>query len=278
MDELNAFIQSIDNVEFIVSLDYDGDLYSCDEWTNLYIEMGSSGNPPLILNGDVDFDGDNQPDHHMWNMFANSTYSAYAFLDHNMVLRYKFDMPNLYQYQYTYIPNLIEEMYGSTDVLACNYNENVVIDDGSCDYSDECSECDTLVTQLDCMDVNGCMWMGDHCMETSDNCTDYSEQLSCMDADGCYWMGNHCMSGDPCADPIAYNYNPIADLLGEVDNSTCEYSPYIIFGCTYPDAVNYNENANIDDGTCQFVSADLNNDEIIDILDILIMINLILEN
>ena len=62
--------------------------------------------------------------------------------------------------------------------------------------------------------------------------------------------------------------------------STPDTLPKLLFsnGLKYPDAVNYNENANIDDGTCRFVSADLNNDEIIDILDILIMINLILEN
>ena len=276
MDELNSFIDNTDNVEFIVSLDYVGDMYTCEEWSDLYIELGSSGNTPLILNDDVDFDGNNQPDNHIWNMFANSTYSAYAFIDHHMVLRYKFDMPNLYQYQYTYIPNLLDAMYGCTDIDACNFNQDAVINDGSCNYGDQCSDCDSFEDQLDCMSLDGCMWMGDNCMESSDNCINYSTQLECMDADGCYWMGNHCMSGDPCTDPIAYNYNPIADILEQEDNSTCEYSPYLIFGCTYPDAINYDIEANVDDGSCEFVSADLNGDGIIDILDIMIMVNIIM--
>ena len=278
MDELNNFIENTDNIEFIVSLDYIGDLYSCSEWADFYIEFGSSGSSPLILNDDIDFNGDDIADHQIWDMFANYTYSAYAFLDHHMVLRYKFDMPNLYHYQYIYIPNLINSMYGCTDMVACNYNQTAVIDDGSCNYSEECVDCSESETQLECMDVEGCMWMGNHCMETSDDCINYSAQLECMDANGCYWMGDHCMSGDPCTDPLAYNYNHIADLLGQEDNSTCQYSQYITFGCTYSDAINYNSEANVDNGSCEFVSADLNSDGIIDILDILIMINIILDS
>ena len=74
-------------------------------------------------------------------MFAGTTYSAYAFLDHHMVLRYKFDIPNLYDFQYTYIPNLIDAMYGCTDSTACNYDDDSVIDDGSCQFNDECDIC-----------------------------------------------------------------------------------------------------------------------------------------
>ena len=107
MDELIEVVEEYDEIEFLISLDYstnEADLYSCSQWANLYPELGNHGNNPLILDGD--------PEHHIWNMFAGTTYSAYAFIDHNMVLRYKFDMPNLYDFQYIYIPNLIEAMYG----------------------------------------------------------------------------------------------------------------------------------------------------------------------
>ena len=271
MDQLIEFVEQYDELQFIVSLDYstsEDDVYSCSEWADLYTELGEYDNNPLILDTDLE--------HHIWNMFAGSTYSAYAFIDHNMVLRYKFDMPNLYDFQYTYIPILLDEMHGCLDSSACNYNTGAVIDDGSCLYDDECSECDDALSQNECMWIDGCMWMGDHCMESNDNCMNYDNEFDCMDDEGCYWMGNHCMSGDPCTDPIAYNYNPIADLLGQEDNSTCEYSPYIIFGCTYPDAINYDVEANVDNGSCEFVSADLNEDGIIDILDIMIMVNIIM--
>ena len=95
MDELIEFIDEDDRLEFIISLDYssnENDLYSCSEWADLYSELGDYGNNPLIL--------DTDPDYYIWNMFAGNTYSAYAFLDHNMVFIYKFDMPNLYSFQY----------------------------------------------------------------------------------------------------------------------------------------------------------------------------------
>ena len=117
MDELIEVIEEYDELQFFVSLDYSTDgegLYSCSEWADLYEELGGYGNNPLIL--------DTDPDHYIWNMFAGSNYSAYAFVDHNMVLRYKFDIPNLYNFQYIYIPNLIDAMYGCTDTEACNYD------------------------------------------------------------------------------------------------------------------------------------------------------------
>ena len=81
MDQLIEVLDDYDEVQFLVSLDYstnESDLYSCTEWADLYDELGSFGNNPLIIDGD--------PNHSIWNMFAGSTYSAYAFVDHNMVL------------------------------------------------------------------------------------------------------------------------------------------------------------------------------------------------
>ena len=271
MDQLIEVIREYEEIQFIVSLDYssnEADLYSCDEWAGLYTELGEYGNSPLILDAD--------PDHNIWNMFAASTYSAYAFIDHNMVLRYKFDMPNLYDFQFNYIPELVNAMYGCTDMNTCNYDENSVIDDGSCLYNNECINCDNAENQLSCMDLDGCMWMGDHCMESSDNCMDFDNEFDCMEDNGCYWMGNHCMAGSNCMDPIAFNYNPIADALETGDNTTCQYSSFINFGCTYPEAVNFDSSANVDDGTCEYTFADLNSDGIINVLDIVQLVSIIL--
>ncbi|MDB3868440.1 hypothetical protein N9263_00045 [Candidatus Marinimicrobia bacterium] len=274
MDEIIEIMQEHDEVEFMVSLDYssnDADVYSCSQWADLYIELGEFGNNPLILDGD--------PDHNIWNMLSSATtYSAYALLDHNMVLRYKFDMPNLYDFQYTYIPTLIESMYGCTDNSACNYDIGVVYDDGSCQYEDECDACSDAPNQLDCMAIDGCMWMGDHCMESNDNCMTFDNEFDCMDNNGCYWMGNHCMAGSSCTDPIAFNYNPVADALGNGDDSTCEYSSFIVFGCTYESAINYNPEANVDDNSCEYSFGDINHDGILDILDLVSIVNIILGN
>ena len=272
MDEIIEVMESHEEVQFLVNLDYssnEADLFSCSEWASLYSELGEYNNNPLIVDGD--------PDHQIWNMFAGSTYSAYAMIDHNMVLQYKFDMPNLYDFQYTYIPSLIESMYGCTDLDACNYDFGTVYDDGTCQYNDECDLCSDAENQLDCMALESCMWMGNHCMESNDNCMNFDNELDCMNSDdNCFWMGNHCMLGSSCTDPIAYNYNPIAANLGTGDDGACEYSPFIVFGCTYEMAINFNPDANVDDNTCEFAFGDINHDGILDILDLVTIVNIIL--
>ena len=139
MDELLEDINGNEHLKFIVSLDYnevDPMLYNCSEWGDLYSELGEFGNDPMILNGDEDLDGDGYPDNYIWNMLSPATtYSAYAFIDHNMVLRYMFDTPNLYDFQNHYIPNLLDGIYGCTDENASNYDVSAGIDDGSCEYN-----------------------------------------------------------------------------------------------------------------------------------------------
>mgnify|MGYP003710427195 CR=1 FL=1 len=99
-----------------------------------YSELGNFGNDPMILNGDEDLDGDGYPDNHIWNTLAGNTYSAYAFIDHNMVVRYMFETPNLYDIQYNYVPSMLDDLYGCTDENASNYDSDAAIDDGSCEY------------------------------------------------------------------------------------------------------------------------------------------------
>ena len=139
MDELLEDINGIEHIKFIVSLDnneVNPMLYNCTEWGDLYSELGNFGNDPMILNGDEDLDGDGYPDHYIWNTLSPATsYSAYAFIDHNMVVRYLFEVPNLYDFQYNYIPNLLDGIYGCIDENAYNYDDSAGIDDGSCEYS-----------------------------------------------------------------------------------------------------------------------------------------------
>jgi len=131
MDELIEVLEPYEDVQFLVSLDYssnDADLYSCNQWAELYTELGEYDNNPLIL--------DTDPDHYIWNMFAGSTYSSYAIIDHNMVVRYLFDEPDLDNFQNIYLPGLVDEMYGCADLDAINYDSNSVYDNNSCIYSD----------------------------------------------------------------------------------------------------------------------------------------------
>ena len=72
-------------------------------------------------------------------------------------------------------------------------------------------------------------------------------------------------------------HNPIADMLGDGDDSECIYSSFINFGCTYENAINFDESANVDDGSCEYMYADVNGNGVIDIVDVIELINTILD-
>ena len=61
------------------------------------------------------------------------------------------------------------------------------------------------------------------------------------------------------------------------DNSSCQYSSFINFGCTYEDAINFNEFANVDDGSCEYTYGDTNKDGTVNIFDIIEIVNIILD-
>jgi hypothetical protein len=71
----------------------------------------------------------------------------------------------------------------------------------------------------------------------------------CMDSNALnYLQVGPCLYGPPvfgCTDPNALNYDPNATI----NDGSCQYA---IYGCTDPNATNYNVNANVDDGSCTY--------------------------
>jgi hypothetical protein len=57
-----------------------------------------------------------------------------------------------------------------------------------------------------------------------------------------------------CIDEAACNWDPEATL----DDGTCDYISCFVFACTDPSACNYDSDANFDDGTCTYDDADGN--------------------
>ena len=57
-----------------------------------------------------------------------------------------------------------------------------------------------------------------------------------------------------CMDPSALNY----DANANVDDGTCTYPPEPIYGCTDPRATNYNSAATADDGSCEYEASSTN--------------------
>ncbi len=162
-----------------------------------------------------------------------------------------------------------EAIPGCTDDYACNYNPDATADDGSCEY-ESCADCEGV--------PNGPALPGTACDDGNAATLDDEYQADCSCA-------GFTIPG--CTDDYACNYDPDATA----DDGSCEYDSCAdcegvpngdalpgtacddgddtttndtysadcdcigeLLGCTEPDACNYNPDAIVDDGTCDFVS------------------------
>ena len=175
--------------------------------------------------------------------------------------------------------------YGCTDPLSCNYDPEATIDDGNCitdgipvivsittdAFPNEITW--TLTDSLGGIAASGGPYVGsgitfDDLICVGEGC--YTFTILDSFGDGIFDPGGYTLSVDGvvlasgsdygseesvafctdnldfgCTDPLACNYD---DQAG-VDNGTCDYS---CSGCTLEAACNYNPDATIDDGSCLF--------------------------
>ncbi len=125
------------------------------------------------------------------------------------------------------------DVYGCTDPNAINYDPNATIDDGSCIYPN-----DTIFGCTDTLAFNYNPWAN-----YDDGSCDYDTTSTC----GCppIWEPVCTADGQLFANECE------AHCLGYTDFDLCE-EPNDIPGCTDPNAINYDPNATIDDGSCIF--------------------------
>jgi hypothetical protein len=132
------------------------------------------------------------------------------------------------------------ELIGCTEMMACNYNANALIDDGSCAFvGDTCDDGDVF-TQNDLFTAD-CICAGE-IVEQIFGCTATEacnfNPLATVDDSSCEFPGSPCDDNNPSTEN---------DLLGA--DCLCVG---ILLGCTEASACNYNPDADFDDFSCLF--------------------------
>jgi hypothetical protein len=135
-----------------------------------------------------------------------------------------------------------EDMPGCTSFTACNYDPFALQDDGSClEPVEGCSECSEESNDLILIDSDG------------DGVCDGEEVAGCTSDTACNYNPLATDEDSSCIEPTedCYACNETNDGLDFVDtdgDGICDGEE--IFGCTNPEAENYDPNATEDDGSC----------------------------
>lgn len=167
---------------------------------------------------------------------------------------------------------------GCIDACACNFDVNACADDGSCEYADAQGICGgDCSADLDgddiCDDEDNCVGMLDACGICNGLGAIYECGCAIIPAGDCDCNGNQldaigvcggdCLADEDgngicdadevpgCTVEEACNYDDNATL----NDGTCDFLSCLVFGCTDETACNYNEDANADNGTCLTLDA-----------------------
>lgn len=131
-----------------------------------------------------------------------------------------------------------QNIFGCIDSIACNFNDESLLDDGTCVYPQPYYDCDG------------------YCMNDSDNdgICDEEEVAGCQDMDACNFEAT-ATDPDDCSFPDE-GYDCSGECLLDSDgDGVCDQ--FEILGCLNPDACNFNPGAT-EDVECQFADSGYN--------------------
>lgn len=171
------------------------------------------------------------------------------------------DSFTLLDYAYNATPNeglLAGQMYasyGCMDSLALNYNPYAIEDNGSCEYPLDCG--DEIYMTIEMTDTYGDGWnnnylalvnyAGEEVQSITLNSGSYGEMEFCL-AEDCY---TYSMGGGSYINEVGWTiYQDGQFLANDYGDNSGAFSVNGNCGCTNPDAINYDESATIDNGTC----------------------------
>ncbi len=151
-----------------------------------------------------------------------------------------------------------QEVLGCTDPLAINYNPLATEDDGSCEYETSCTE---VTIQLD----GSSSFEGDWLLSSDNGYFNGGSYLGsdleinqCLE-DGCYelFFGTNDSIYEVYYTVFIENQIVDGGIVTASESGTfsigvgCD-STNIVYGCTDPEAINYNPLATEDDGSCEY--------------------------
>ena len=156
-----------------------------------------------------------------------------------------------------------DEIFGCTDSTATNYNPLATIDDGSCEYGDDCTGTEANLLLSNYSNATG-FWnisnLDGDIVGSGELEDDFSVEDVCL-VDGCYHL-NFLEVSSPTDSLGFFTLWIGGDILGANDFILPGESSYDfivgsgcdewISGCTDPDAINYNPDAIFDDGSCEY--------------------------
>lgn len=159
-----------------------------------------------------------------------------------------------------------DEELGCTDPAAVNYNPNATLDDGSCQYADSCLTNFALLqinTEIWGEEISWSLFNDGNEVASGDgyeNTSTYNHWL-CLE-DGCYTLELYDSWGDGWnGGSFELSLNDETILSGTLEYGEFTYFDFGIntegcepevYGCTDPNAINFNPDANIDDGSCEY--------------------------
>ena len=157
-----------------------------------------------------------------------------------------YDSPGTYTITYTYT---VDDFVSTAEITITVYEAEPA---PLLDYLDDVNQ----ITCTNCLNENSYNWILDNVIILEDapfellNPENGTYILELDNGSNCTAQSNTLVVAFEeigCNDPDADNYNPNADII---DNDTCLYS-----GCTDEEAINFDEQANLDDGSCAYNEA-----------------------
>ena len=139
----------------------------------------------------------------------------------------------------------VEQIYGCTNPLAANFNDEATLDDGSCIIKG-CTDPNAINYNPDATDDDGSCEYPEYC---------------------CYWNASNIAETIEQAEEDGYDLAILISTNSELcNNDLCSYPPDV-YGCMDENAINYNEEANIPcKGCCDYID-DLSCEEQLEIMN-----------